>query len=120
MADVKFTNSYNSKLYVAYMRYEPACGRDCGDPWDVLGWVALAPGQTQTRANSTNNQWFYYYAEAEDGSFWAGDFLAEVRTERFEKCTCLGVIVSDGTSPYHKVGMRELNLKEFGGVNFTG
>ena len=115
MADVRFTNRYSSKIYVAYMRKDPGCGADCGDPWNVLGWINLAPGETQTRPNPTDNRWFYYFAEADDGSFWAGDFIAEVSRERFEKCTCLGT-----TSPlYYDVGMEELDLDEFGGVNFT-
>jgi hypothetical protein len=116
MANVNFTNSYSSKLYVAYMQLDDACGADCGDPWNVLGWINLAPGETQSRQNPTNNRWFYYFAEADDGSFWAGDFLAKVKKDRFEKCTCLGV-----TSPlWYDVGMRELDLGQFGGVNFTG
>ena len=121
MADVRFTNSYSSKIYVAYMRSDHACNDLCGEPWDVRGWINLAPGETQTRSNPTNNRWFYYYAEADDGSLWAGDFIAEVRQAAFEKCTCLGVIVHDhgSTSPYYDVGMRELDLNEFGGVNFT-
>jgi uncharacterized membrane protein len=119
MADVRFTNNYTSKIYVAYMRLDRACGDDCGDPWNVLGWVNLAPGETQTRPNPTGNRWFYYYAEADDGAFWAGDFIAEVSRERFEKCTCIGVIVSHGTPPYYEVGMRELDLDAFGGVNFN-
>jgi hypothetical protein len=115
MADVRFTNSHSSKVYVAYMRLDPVCGSDCGDPWDVLGWINLDPGQTQTRPNPTNNRWFYYYAEADDGTIWAGEFVAEVSQESFQKCTCLGT-----TSPlWHNVGMRELDLNGFGGVNFT-
>ena len=67
------------------------------------------------RPNPTDNRWFYYYAEADDGSVWGGDFVAEVSQERFEKCTCLGT-----TSPlWHNVGMDELDLHQFGGVNFT-
>ena len=120
MGAVRFTNLYSSKVYVAYMRFDPACGSDCGDPWDVLGWINLDPGQTQTRDNPTNNRWFYYYAEADDGSFWAGEFVAEVKDDRFSKCTCLGVIVSHGPNPWYDVGMRELDLQQWGGVNFTG
>jgi hypothetical protein len=119
MGNVSLTNSYSSKIYVAYMRLDRACGADCGDPWDVLGWINLQPGQSQTRPNPTGNRW-YYYAEADDGAFWAGPFDAEVSWERFEKCTCLGVSVSDGPNPWHMVGMRELDLGKWGGVNFVG
>jgi hypothetical protein len=104
------------------MRYDPNCGNECGTPWDVLGWAVLAPGGSQSRANPTSNRYFYYYAEAVDGRFWAGPFVAEVSGgERFEKCTCLGVIVQNGNAvnPYHDVGFRELDTNQFGGVNFT-
>jgi len=115
MADVRFTNSHSVSISVAYMRYDPACGADCGDPWDVLGWVNLAPNQTQTRPNPTGNRFFYYYAEGVDGSVWSGNFSAQVTREVFEKCACLGT-----TSPiWFNVGMRELDLNQFGGVNFT-
>lgn len=120
MADVSFTNLYSSTIYVAYMRLDEACGADCGDPWDVLGWVRLEPGQSQTRPNPTGNPWFYFYAEADDGSVWAGDYTAEVKAEAFRKCTCLGVSVSHGRNPWHDVDMQELDLGQWGGVNFTG
>jgi len=118
MADVNFANLYSSKIYVAYMRLDNACGADCGDPWNVLGWINLLPGQSENRPNPTNNRFFYYYAEADDGSFWAGEFEAEVKQERFEKCTCLNVSAG-GSNPFHIVGMRELDLGQWGGVNFT-
>jgi Protein of unknown function (DUF1036) len=114
MGDVRFKNSYSAVISVAYMRFDHACGTDCGDPWDVLGWVNLAPGETQTRPNPTGNQFFYYYAEGADGSTWSGNFSAEVKLEVFEKCTCLGT-----TSPlWFSVGMKELDLSQHGGVNF--
>jgi uncharacterized membrane protein len=117
-SDVTFTNLYGKKIYVAYMRRDFGCQSECGDIWDVLGWINLDPGQTQSRANSTNNRWYYYYAEAEDGAFWAGPYVAEVSQQRFEKCTCLGVVVSDGPQPYHDVGFRELDTATYSGVNF--
>ncbi|SNS21785.1 Protein of unknown function [Geodermatophilus saharensis] len=117
MADVRFTNSHGSRVFVAYMRLDHDCGF-CGDPWDVRGWVVLDPGETETRPNDTGNRWFYYYAEGEDGSVWAGPFPAEVRQARFDKCACLGVL-QGGVNPYHEVGMRQLDLDRFGGVTFT-
>jgi hypothetical protein len=117
-SSVRFTNSYDKKLFVAYMRRDFNCQSECGAPWDVLGWIGLDPGETETRANPTNNQWFYYYAEAVDGAFWAGPFVANVSNNKFEKCACLGVIVSEGPQPYYDVGMRELDTVQFSGVNF--
>jgi Protein of unknown function (DUF1036) len=117
---VTFTNSHGRKIYVAYMRREWDCLDLCGNRWDVLGWINLDPGETETRANSTGNRWFYYYAEGVDGAVWAGRYVAEVRQSQFRKCTCLGVIIQNGpaTNPYHDVGFRELDLDAFSGVNF--
>src|ERR1700739_167956 len=69
----------------------------------------LSPGETQSRANRTNNRWYYYYAEADDAPVWAGPYVAEVTQDRFEKRTCFGVIVQNGpaTNPYREVGFRE-------------
>jgi hypothetical protein len=119
LSSVTFTNSYGTKLFVAYMRRDFGCQEDCGEPWDVLGWINLDPGETESRANPTRNQWFYYYAEAADGAFWAGPFVANVSNNRFQKCSCLGVIVSHGPQPFYDVGMRELDTVAFSGVNFV-
>jgi hypothetical protein len=118
MSEVTFTNSYGKKLYVAYMRRDFNCQGECGDIWDVLGWINLDPGETEIRANPTNNRWYYYYAEADDGAFWAGPYVAEVSNAKFEKCTCLGVSVSGGPPPYYDVGFRELDNQTYSGVNF--
>ena len=118
-SSITFRNSYGKKLWVAYMRLDWDCNNDCGEPWDVLGWIALDPGQTQSRSNPTSNRWFYYYAEASDGAIWAGPYVAEVSVEVFEKCTCIGVAVSDGTSPFYDVGFRELDSRTYSGVNFV-
>lgn len=118
-SSVSFTNSYGKKIFVAYMRRDFSCQSECGDPWDVLGWINLDPGETESRANPTSNRWFYYHAEASDGAVWAGPFPGEVEQPKFEKCTCLGVIVNDGTNPWHSVGFRELDNAKFGGVNFV-
>ena len=121
-SSVSFTNSYGKKLYVAYMRRDFSCQDECGGIWDVLGWINLDPGETETRANPTSNRWYYYYAEAQDGAIWAGPYVAEVTNTKFEKCTCLGVLVQNGgaRNPYHDVGLRELDNKTYSGVNFVG
>jgi hypothetical protein len=112
-SQVIFTNSITTKIYVAYMRRDFRC-QFCGDVWDVLGWINLAPGETETRANPTSNRWFYHYAEGEDGRIYNGPFPAEVANFRFQKCTCLGVT----PNPYHTVGFGELDLDQFSGVNY--
>jgi hypothetical protein len=116
---IRFRNSYGQKIWVAYIRLDWDCGEDCGEPWDVLGWIGLDPGETEYRSNPTWNRWFYYYAEASDGASWAGPFVAGVKQSVFQKCTCIGVVTGEGTSPYHNVGFRELDSKTFSGVNFV-
>jgi uncharacterized membrane protein len=118
-SEVTFTNSYGKKIYVAYMRRDFGCQDECGDIWDVLGWINLDPGETESRANATTNRWYYYYAEAADGAIWSGPYVAEVSNAKFEKCTCLGVAVSEGPPPYYDVGFRELDCKTYSGVNFV-
>jgi hypothetical protein len=117
MSEVSFTNSYNKKIYVAYMRRDFNCQSECGDLWDVLGWIVLDPGETEIRQNPTDNKWFYYYAESEDGEMWSGPYVAEVTRSKFNKCTCLGVL-QGGHNPYHDVGFRELDNVTYSGVNF--
>jgi hypothetical protein len=84
------------------------------------GGASSTSGQTKSRANPTSNRWFYYYAEAVDGAYWAGPYVAEVSDAKFEKCTCLGVLVQNGpaTNPYHDVGFRPLDTNKYSGVNF--
>lgn len=118
-SSVTFRNSFGKKLFVAYMRRDFGCKNACGSPWDVLGWISLDPGETESRPNPTDNRWYYYYAEAVDGSFWAGPFTANVSNDKFKKCNCLGVWVSHGPQPFYDVGMRELDTVRFSGVNFV-
>lgn len=117
-SSLSFTNSYGKKLFVAYMRLDYKCESTCGEPWDVLGWIGLDPGETEHRPNPTRNRWFYFYAEAVDGASWSGPFVANVSDKKFQKCSCLGVTVSHGPQPYYDVGMRELDTVRFSGVNF--
>lgn len=114
-SEARFTNATTTKIYVAYMRRDFRCRDLCGNIWDVLGWINLDPGETESRPNPTSNRWFYHYAEGEDGRIYSGPFPAEVANFRFQKCTCLGVI----PNPYHTVGFREIDLDQFSGVRYT-
>lgn len=118
MADVRFTNATADAVYVAYMYRDHSCRDACGDIWNVEGWIVLAPGQVQHRANPTGNRWFYYYAES-GSAMWHGPYGANVRLARFDKCNCLGVTVSHGPQPWYDVGMRAVDLDRFDGVRFV-
>jgi hypothetical protein len=97
--EISFTNSNRTTICVAFNRWDRACLDDCGDGWDVLGWIRHAPGETMTRANPTGNRWFYYYAEADNGTDYNGPFRDHVTDTAFQLCSCLGVSVSHRTNP---------------------
>jgi hypothetical protein len=111
-SEVSFKNDYGHKIFVAYMRRDFSCLLDSGEPWEVKGWIGLDPGETEYRENPTENQWFYYYAEAVDGAFWAGPFVVLVTNTKFSNCTGTGKI------GWHDVGMRELDTVKWAGVRF--
>ena len=116
LPSVSFQNSYGKLIWIAYMYRDLGCGSDCGDEWNVEGWINLQPGETQTRPNPTANRWFFFFAEAADGATWSSQqFSAEVRQEVFSKCTCLGVSAG-GMNPYHLVGMETIDLQMESGV----
>lgn len=110
---LSFKNDYGQKIYVAYMRLDYDCQADSGQPWLVRGWIGLDPGETEYRANPTGNQWFYYYAEAVNGAFWAGPYVVIVTNSVFRNCTGTGK-----TEGWYNVGMRELDTVMWGGVRF--
>jgi Protein of unknown function (DUF1036) len=117
--EVSFINSYGRKMFVAYMRREFACLGEfaAGGPWEIRGWITLDPGETEYRANETENRWFYYYAEADDGATWSGPHVAMVSDAKFHRCVGEGVSTG-GHGGLFDVGMRELDTKTYPGVNF--
>jgi hypothetical protein len=112
--EVKFTNLYGKKLFVAYMRLDWNCQADSGEPWQVRGWINLDPGETEERANPTENRWFYYFAEATDGAMWLGPHVVQVTNSAFRTCSGLG-----HTGAWHSVGMRVLDTVKYSGVVFV-
>jgi hypothetical protein len=112
--EISFKNDYGKKIYVAYMRLDHDCAADSGEPWRVKGWIGLDPGETEYRANDTGNQWFYYYAEAVDGAFWAGPYVVIVTSTKFQTCTGVGKTIN-----WYKVGMRVLDTVQWSGVRFV-
>ena len=125
-SSVKFTNSTNSTVWVAYMRRDAsACSERCGSNWAVLGWIELAPGASASRSNPDSNRWFYYYAEAADRRTWSGLYSGEVQRQRFAECRgCIPYTVQQNgepkyfpSPPWYEVGYRELDTNAYGGVN---
>jgi uncharacterized membrane protein len=74
-------NGYPSGIWTSIMFYSPeTCGGEGGD-FEMMGWWRIAPGACAlVYANDLEdvNQFWYYYAEADDGAFWAGPYGANV------------------------------------------
>jgi hypothetical protein len=111
--EIRFTNFYGRRLFVAYMRMNVGPQLEGGEPWEVRGWIDLDPDETAVRANPTGNQWFYYFAEAADGAFWAGPHVVEVTDTPFTTGSGLG------HSDWHAAGMRVLDTVKYSGVVFV-
>lgn len=82
-----FQNNYSSPLSVAVMWYSPSdCGVDGGN-WATEGWWNLNPGDGVHTDVWTDNRYFCFYAEAEDGAVWGGDYGPVYATyQAFQGC----------------------------------
>src|SRR5690348_5138181 len=84
---LKFTSSYPRNLSVAIMRYTPNCP-DGGD-WTKEGWWNLAPGESKIAYGgdlSDVNRYWCYFAQADNGVFWAGSIARMVPFQAFSWC----------------------------------
>ena len=114
MCHVIFKNSYSSTVSVAVLIYNPfSCGGGLGD-WEKGGWYNIDPGN-QVEVAQTPNKYIYYYAEAADGSFWAGATgPIDVPTFAFDMC----VWDQPWGIPW-PVGFREVDLGGWAWVPFA-
>lgn len=103
-----FQNGYSSRIYVAVNWYSPdTCSGEGGD-WETRGWWGIDPGATRHTNVHTSDDWFYWYAEAEDGEHWSGSFTTEVNAQdAFDSCLGIGHSTSDGPQEWEDVGFRE-------------
>jgi hypothetical protein len=83
-----FQNNYIKHLHVAVAWLDDGCvGVPLGNPgWKTGGWWTIAPGDTVETDASTGNRYFYYYAESDDGYFWAGRYKFSVG-DGYEECS---------------------------------
>ena len=113
---VRFTNSYGPRIWVAIMRHNPsACGGH-GD-WQTMGWWAVDQGQT-VAAFSTSNRYSTFYAEAEDGAVWGGPYgPMYVYWDAFDSCINIG-----STAAYDVVGTQLIDGNGYGTytINLVG
>lgn len=47
--------------------------RTAGGRWITRGWWRILPGDTAEPDVNTDNSYFYFYAEGDDGGIWNGD-----------------------------------------------
>lgn len=104
-------NSYPTGIWTSIMFYSPeTCGGD-GRDFEMMGWWRVNPGScVLVYANDLEdvNQFWYYYAEADDGAFWAGPFAANVPFNAFGGDQwCFG---SQSTTADLRIGYRELDI----------
>jgi uncharacterized membrane protein len=101
---LRFCNSYHMRIWTAISFYNPGCP---DDPWQEMGWWPVEPGTCSlVYANDLAdlNQYWYYYADADDGAFWAGPFPASVTFAAFDKCHV------GSTADDLQIGFRELDI----------
>ncbi len=82
-----FQNNYITRLWVAVAWLNTDCvGVPRTNPgWETGAWWAINPGDTVETDASTNNRYFYYYAESDDGHYWAGPYKNSVGNG-YEEC----------------------------------
>jgi uncharacterized membrane protein len=105
-------NGYHTRIWTSIMFYSPdSCGPET-DRFEMMGWWALDPGQCSTvYANDLGdvNRFWYFYAEASDGNFWAGPWTAHVTNEAFggDQWCHAGL---GSTAATRTIGYRELDV----------
>jgi hypothetical protein len=81
-----------------------ACGGEGGN-WATEGWWNLNPGDSVHTDVWTDNRYFYFYAEAEDGAVWGGDYGPVYTTyQAFQGC-----VGSGNTQDYLMLGMAQVD-----------
>jgi uncharacterized membrane protein len=105
---LRFCNSYPRRMFVAisFMDTE-LCGGEGGD-WRNRGWWTVEPGacvQVHSGIVSNVNRYWYYFAVAEDGARWSGEFPTHVMDPAaFDICDGLP------STQMQRYGFRELDV----------
>jgi uncharacterized membrane protein len=87
---LRFCNAHTARIYVAIsFADDEFCGGE-GGGWRNRGWWAIDPGscgQVHSGIVSNVNRLWYYYAVADDGIEWRGDFPTYVMDpDAFDIC----------------------------------
>ncbi len=114
---LKFCNSHPTRIWTAISFSSPeTCAGEGGD-WQNIGWYPVEPGAcTVVYQNDLAdlNRFWYYYAEADDGHQWAGDFPTYVNTaDAFNICS------APGSTALNSVRFRELDVGDADNYTLT-
>ena len=102
--ELNFQNSYGQTVWVGIERY------NCNG-WENQGWYAVSPGHTVT-AFSTTNRYAYFYAQAENGAYWAGNYegITDDYYPWYSPGYDYGGCSNIGSTAETPVGMRQIDL----------
>jgi uncharacterized membrane protein len=105
---LRFVNNYPSTVWAMVEWHHPDCPD--GGNWEKAGWWMMRPGESKVvfGGSASFNQFWYFFAHAEDGALWTGPFQEIVPPRAFQWCENVGDTAS------RTIGMRELDV---GSVN---
>ena len=99
---LQFCNRYHRRLWVAIIYHRPNCP-DGGD-WAKKGWWEIDPGQCKIAiGGSLPNRYYYFFAEAADGGFWAGTIRTQAPRRVFDWC------LNTGSTDSRTLGFRKID-----------
>lgn len=85
-----FENNHRAGVWVAVMWYNPdGCGDDGN--WGTRGWWRVNSGQTLHTNVWTDNRYFCFWAQADDGATWSGPYgPVDCNDNAFDSCVDIG------------------------------
>jgi uncharacterized membrane protein len=115
---LRFVNGYRTSISTMVEWHHPDCrdGDDYLGEWEKAGWWNLEPGQSAIVFGgdlADVNRFWYFFADAADGAFWAGPFEEVVPWNAFQACEKIR------TSNSFVVGMRELDIGDSADFTLT-
>ena len=89
---IRFQNDHGAGVWVSLMVHEPyLCGGSGGGEWMAHGWWRLEPRANVTTNVKTDNRYFYFYAEGDDGAVWNGPY-GPIDCPYIAFNTCIGLL----------------------------
>ena len=112
-----FCNSYPTAIATCISFWEPdECGGDEGNGWHNIGWYWVDPGACVNVFNNDVadvNPYWYFYAEATDGTNWSGEFPTNIKRIAFDHCD------APADTSMQTVGFRELDVGDADNYTLT-